>query len=32
MKLKPQKCVFGVELGKFLGFMVTHQVNEPNPE
>lgn len=24
MKLNPQKCVFGVTSGKFLGFMMTH--------
>ncbi|XP_074359604.1 uncharacterized protein LOC141699604 [Apium graveolens] len=31
MKLDPQKCVFGVELGKFLGFMVNHRGIEANP-
>ncbi|XP_074343051.1 uncharacterized protein LOC141680843 [Apium graveolens] len=25
MRLNPQKCVFGVESGKFLGFMVNHR-------
>ncbi|XP_017245311.1 uncharacterized protein LOC108216961 [Daucus carota subsp. sativus] len=31
MKLNPQKCVFGVESGKFLGFMVNHHGIEANP-
>ncbi|XP_063942768.1 uncharacterized protein LOC135150410 [Daucus carota subsp. sativus] len=31
MKLNPQKCVFGVESGKFLGFMVNHWGIEANP-
>ncbi|XP_074355018.1 uncharacterized protein LOC141693750 [Apium graveolens] len=31
MKLNPQKCVFGVELGKFLGFIVNHKRIEANP-
>ncbi|XP_074374111.1 uncharacterized protein LOC141714493 [Apium graveolens] len=31
MKLNPQKCVFGVESGKFLGFMVNHRGTEANP-
>ncbi|XP_063948059.1 uncharacterized protein LOC135152159 [Daucus carota subsp. sativus] len=31
MKLNPQKCVFGVESGKFLGFMVNHRGIEANP-
>ena len=30
MKLNPQKCVFGVESGKFLGFMVKHRGIEAN--
>ncbi|XP_074346682.1 uncharacterized protein LOC141685485 [Apium graveolens] len=30
MKLNPQKCVFGVETGKFLGFMVNHRGIEAN--
>ena len=30
MKLNPQKCVFGVESGKFLGFMVNHRGIEAN--
>ena len=31
MKLNPQKCVFGVEYGKFLGFIVNHRGIEANP-
>ncbi|XP_074346261.1 uncharacterized protein LOC141685036 [Apium graveolens] len=31
MKLNPQKCVFGVESGKFLGFIVNHRKIEANP-
>ena len=31
MKLNPQKCVFGIESGKFLGFMVNHKGIEANP-
>ena len=31
MKLNPLKCVFGVSLGKFLGFMVTQRGIEANP-
>ncbi|XP_074322981.1 uncharacterized protein LOC141659938 [Apium graveolens] len=31
MKLKPQKCVFSVESGKFLGFIVNHRGIEANP-
>ena len=31
MKLNPAKCVFGVEAGKFLGFMVNHRGIEVNP-
>ena len=31
MKLNPQKCVFGVESGKFIGFMVNHRGIEANP-
>ncbi|XP_074352598.1 uncharacterized protein LOC141691736 [Apium graveolens] len=30
MKLNPQKCVFGVESGKFLGFIVNHRGIEAN--
>ncbi|XP_012833285.1 PREDICTED: uncharacterized protein LOC105954155 [Erythranthe guttata] len=32
MKLNPTKCAFGVETGKFLGYMVTKQGVEANPE
>ena len=32
MKLNPSKCAFGVSLGKFLGFMVSHRGIEANPE
>ena len=32
MKLNPSKCVFGVALGKFLGFMVSQRGIEANPE
>ena len=32
MNLNPSKCVFGVALGKFLGFMVTQRRIEANPE
>ncbi|XP_052300414.1 uncharacterized protein LOC127903754 [Citrus sinensis] len=32
MKLNPEKCAFGVESGKFLGFMVSHRGIEANPE
>ncbi|XP_074378382.1 uncharacterized protein LOC141719919 [Apium graveolens] len=31
MKLNPQKCVFGVESGKFLGFIINHRGIESNP-
>lgn len=31
MKLNPSKCAFGVLLGKFLGFMVSHRGIEANP-
>ena len=31
MKLNTQKCVFGVESGKFLGFMVNHRGIGANP-
>ena len=27
LKLNPEKCVFGVEAGKFLGFMLTETVS-----
>ena len=32
MKLNPNKCVFGVMAGKFLGFMVSQKGIEVNPE
>ena len=32
MKLNPEKFAFGVESGKFLGFMVSHRGIEANPE
>ncbi|CAL8161974.1 unnamed protein product [Prunus armeniaca] len=32
MRLNPAKCVFGIELGKFLGFMVSQRGIEANPE
>jgi len=32
MRLNPEKCVFGVEGGKFLGFMLTHRGIEANPD
>ena len=32
MKLNPNKCTFGVSLGKFLGFMVSHGGIEVNPD
>ena len=32
MKFNPEKCAFGVESGKFLGFMVSHRGIEANPE
>ena len=31
MKLNPLKCVFGVNAGKFLGFMMTQRWIEVNP-
>jgi len=31
MKLNPNKCIFGVSLGKFLGFMVSQQGVKANP-
>ena len=30
MKLNPSKCAFGVSLGKFLGFVVSHRRIETN--
>jgi len=32
MKLNPAKCVFGIEGGKFLGFMLTNRGIEVNPD
>ncbi|XP_077222201.1 uncharacterized protein LOC143856047 [Tasmannia lanceolata] len=32
MRLKPTKCIFGVNSGKFLGFMVSRRGIESNPE
>ena len=32
MKLNPNKCAFGVTVGKFLGFMVSQKGIEVNPE
>lgn len=32
MKLNQFKCVFGVESGKFLGFIVNHRGIEVNPD
>jgi len=32
LKLNPDKCVFGVEAGKFLGFLLTERSIEANPE
>ena len=32
MKLNPEKCAFGVNSGKFLGFLVSHRGIEANPE
>jgi hypothetical protein len=31
-KLNPDKCVFGVSVGKLLGFLVSHRGIEANPE
>jgi hypothetical protein len=31
-KLNPKKCVFGVPIGKLLGFIVSHQGIKANPE
>jgi hypothetical protein len=31
-KLNPNKCVFGVLLGKLLGFIISHRGIEANPE
>ncbi|PNY16673.1 hypothetical protein L195_g013398, partial [Trifolium pratense] len=32
MRLNPAKCSFGVQAGKFLGFILTHRGIEANPE
>ena len=32
MKLNPNKCAFGVTVGKFLGFMVSQRGTEVNSE
>jgi len=32
LKLNPEKCVFEVEAGKFLGFLLTERGIEANPE
>ena len=32
MRLNPENCAFGVEGGKFLGFMLTHKGIEANPD
>nr|KYP34975.1 Retrovirus-related Pol polyprotein from transposon 17.6 [Cajanus cajan] len=32
MRLNPEKCVFGIQGGKFLGFMITSRGIEANPE
>lgn len=32
MRLNPNKCTFGVQIGKFLGFMLTSQGIEVNPD
>jgi len=32
LKLNPEKCVFGVEAGKFLGFLLTEHGREANPK
>ncbi|KAK9951538.1 hypothetical protein M0R45_006976 [Rubus argutus] len=32
MKLNPEKCMFCIGEGKFLGFMVSHRGIEANPE
>jgi len=32
MMLNPEKCVFGVPVGKLLGFVVSHRGIEVNPE
>lgn len=32
VKLNPEKCIFELSLGKFLGFMVSHWGIEENPK
>lgn len=32
MRLNPEKCTFGVQAGKFLGFMLTHRGIKANPD
>jgi len=32
LRLNPDKCVFGVEVGKFLGFLLTKRGIEANPD
>ena len=32
MKLNPSKCIFGMALGKFLGFMVSQHIVKANPD
>ncbi|MCI90323.1 gag-pol polyprotein, partial [Trifolium medium] len=32
MRLNPAKCSFGVQAGKFLGFLLTHRGIEANPK
>ena len=32
MHLNPEKCIFGVEAGKFLGFVISNRGIEANPE
>ncbi|GAA0171363.1 hypothetical protein LIER_25413 [Lithospermum erythrorhizon] len=31
LRINPEKCSFGVTLGKFLGFMISERGIEPNP-
>ena len=32
LKLNPEKCVFGIPSGKFLGLFVSHRGIEANPD
>ena len=32
IKFNPDKCVFGIKAGKFMGFMISHRGIEANPE